>query len=239
MYLTAEEMAEADRATIEDYGVDVLSLMENAGGAVALVARAMLGGRVSGKEVCLLSGKGNNGGDALVAARRLYGWGATPRVILGGAKSEVRDIPSRQLESVVRMEVPLGGPNTEFGSPSLIVDGLLGYGSKGDPHGPVADLIRRANGSGAPILAVDIPSGLDATTGLPGDPCIAAKATVTFGFPKLGFLSEGARRVVGELYLADISFPPQVYQNYSQDPGIFAGDPIVRVQRGRVTRQRF
>ena len=229
MYLTAEEMAEADRAAIEEFGMEVLVLMENAGLATAQLARKMLGDDVDGRKVCCLVGKGNNGGDALVAARRLHGWGCGVTVVLGGERSDLRDVPARQLAAVERNGIPVVGPNGDFGGAELVVDGLLGYGSKGNPREPVSGLIRKANSSGIPIVAVDLPSGLDATTGQPNEPCIAAKATVAFGFPKTGFLDPRAREEVGELYLADISLPRPVYVRYAQGPEVFGRDTLVRV----------
>jgi len=229
VYLTAEEMAEADRAAIEDFGIDVVALMENAGFATAQLARKMLGNDVDGREVCCLAGKGNNGGDGLVAARRLHGWGCRVTVVLGSKRSELRDIPARQLSSVERNGIPVLDSEGDFGGAELLIDGLLGYGSKGNPREPTSGLIRRANSSGIPILAVDIPSGLDATTGQPSDPCIAANATVTFGLPKTGFLDPRAREKVGELYLADISLPKPIYSRYAQSPAIFGKDTLVRV----------
>jgi NAD(P)H-hydrate epimerase len=228
-YLTAEEMTEADRVTIEEFGVDVPSLMENAGRGVALLARRMLGGNATGRRVCCVVGKGNNGGDGLVAARHLHGWGAEVTVVLSGNRSELRDIPARQLETVDRMGISIAGPEAGFGGATLLIDGLLGYGSRGAPREPVAGLIRRMNASGVATLAVDIPSGLDATTGEPGDPCVVAKATITLGFPKTGFLNPGSRRFVGELYLADISMPRGVYLRYSKEAPQFGEHEVFRI----------
>jgi NAD(P)H-hydrate epimerase len=81
-----------------------------------------------------------------------------------------------------------------------------------------------------PILAADLPSGLDATTGEPNEPCIIARATVTFGMLKTGFLNPKSHRFVGELYLADISMPRELYTRYSQGPSYFANDTLVRVR---------
>jgi len=229
VYLTAEEMAEADRIAIEEYGIDVIALMENAGVATAHLARKMLGGDVQGRKVCCLVGRGNNGGDGLVAARHLSNWGAVVRVVLAGEKSDLRDVPARQIAIVDKMGIPLVGPKDGLGGAQLVVDALLGYGSRGSPREPVAGLIRQGNGSGVPILAVDIPSGMDATTGEPGDPTIEARATVTFGLPKTGFLNPKGRRYIGELYLADISMPGRIYASNSVGGGLFARDALVRV----------
>jgi NAD(P)H-hydrate epimerase len=228
-FLTAEEMAEADRVAIEDFRVDVLSLMENAGVAVAGVARNMLRGDVAEKGVCCLVGKGNNGGDGLVAARHLHNWGAKVKVVLAGEKSELRDVAAKQFEIVERMGIPVGGVKEDFGGAELLVDALLGYSSRGSPREPIAGLIRRANASKIQTLAVDIPSGLDATTGVPGEPCVVAKATVTLGLPKTGFLNPAAAIFVGELYLADIAMPMEVYLRYSQQQVGFGKAAVVRI----------
>lgn len=229
-FLTAEEMAEADRVAIEDFRVDVLSLMENAGVAVAGVTRNMLRGDVAEKGVCCLVGKGNNGGDGLVAARHLHNWGAKVKVVLAGDKSELRDVPAKQFEIVERMGIPVGGVEEDFGGAELLVDALLGYSSRGNPREPIAGLIRRANASKIQTLAVDIPSGLDATTGVPGEPCVVAKATVTLGLPKTGFLNPAAAIFVGELYLADIAMPMEVYLRYAQQQVGFGKATVVRIR---------
>jgi NAD(P)H-hydrate epimerase len=208
----------------------VIELMENAGLNVAVLARRMLGGSVTGRKVCCIAGKGNNGGDALVAARHLHNWGASVKVVLGGSKDEIRDVPARQLATVERMGIPIEGPRGRVDDSEILVDGLLGYGSKGNPRDLVAVLIRDSNSSGMPILAVDLPSGLDPTTGEPNEPCIIARATVTFGMLKTGFLNPKSHRFVGELYLADISMPRELYTGYSQGPSYFANDTMVRVR---------
>jgi len=228
-YLTAGEMSEADRVAIEEFGVDVLSMMENAGVAVATVARRMLGGDVKGKDVCCLVGKGNNGGDGLVAARHLHNGGARVSLALGGLRAEFRDMPARQFDIVDKMGIEPIDYRGGFGGAELLVDALLGYGSAGNPRGTTGELIRSANGTGIEMLAVDIPSGLDATMGEPGDPCVVASATVTLGLPKTGFLNPKSRSFVGELYLADISMPREIYARYPGGPIDFGGDTIRRI----------
>jgi NAD(P)H-hydrate epimerase len=230
VYLTAEEMAEADREAIEDYRIDVLTLMENAGLASAQLAWRMLGDNPS-RGACCLVGKGNNGGDGLVAARHLHNWGVDVRVVLAGEREDMRDVPAKQILTVEKTGIPILGPDGDFEGAHLIIDALLGYGSRGNPREPAAGLIRRANASQIPILAVDVPSGMDATTGKPGEPCIVAAATVTFGFPKTGFLNPEARRFVGKLYLADISMPRQIYEWYSVK-GLFNRERLVRISLG-------
>jgi NAD(P)H-hydrate epimerase len=112
----------------------------------------------------------------------------------------------------------------------LIIDALIGYGISGDPRQPVAGWIESANNSGKPILALDAPSGLDATTGIPGNPCIKAAATLTLALPKTGLLTRQAKNYVGELYLADISVPPELYLHLGIEvPNLFASDSILKV----------
>lgn len=228
-YLTAEEMAEADRIAIEEFGIDVVVLMENAGLQVGILARKMLGGTVAGRMVSVVVGKGNNGGDGLVAARHLDNWGAKVTVVLGAEKADLRDVPAKQLKILEKIGVEINGPTGGFDRAELIVDALLGYGSKGDPRGPMAGLIHDINSSGIPALAVDVPSGLDATTGEANEPCIVANATVTFGLLKTGFLNRESIRFVGELYLADISLPEPIYQKYGQEPGKFGRNNLLKV----------
>ena len=110
-----------------------------------------------------------------------------------------------------------------------MLDSLLGYSARGNPREPIGGLIRKANASGVPILSVDIPSGLDATDGEPSDPCVEAKATVTLGFPKTGFLNPRSRRYVGELYLGDVSLPVEVYRERSQSVTAFVREGVVRL----------
>lgn len=227
VFLSADEMAEADRMTIDAYGIDVLSLMENAGLRTAELARDILGG-VSGRKVRCLVGRGNNGGDGLVAARHLHDWGARVRVVLADEKEKLRGIPARQLAIVEKIGVETTGPDGDLKA-DLMIDALLGYGTRGDPREPLASLIARATRSKVRTLAVDLPSGLDATSGEPGNPCVRADVTLTFGFPKVGFLNPKARAFIGELYVADISFPPKVYRAFTQEDGGFGKRPVVRV----------
>jgi hydroxyethylthiazole kinase-like uncharacterized protein yjeF len=222
-------MAEMDRRAIE-FGIDVETLMENAGVAVARLARRMLGGDAEGRKVVCIAGKGNNGGDALVAGRHLSNWGAEVAVVLGAKREDFGESSGRQLKMLQIAGLETGGAETDFGKAELLVDGLLGYNGRGDPREPVAGLIRLMNSSGTQTLAVDLPSGLDATKGAPGDPCVRAKATVTFGLPKEGFLAQESWSFVGELYLADISFPPQIYRRFGQEAGLFGKETLVRVR---------
>jgi NAD(P)H-hydrate epimerase len=228
--LTTDQMREVDRAMMQDIGITLVQMMELAGRHLATLARERMGGAVQGKRIVVLAGRGNNGGGGLVAARRLANWGAQVGVVLAAPPDEYRDIPAHQLAILQRMEVAfIAAPDRiPLQNADLILDALIGYGLSGAPAGAVADLIRAANSSGVPILALDAPSGLDTTTGAVFDPCIRAEATLTLALAKTGLLQDTARSVVGALYVADISVPSQVYANIGiEPPDLFAEAEIV------------
>jgi NAD(P)H-hydrate epimerase len=225
---TAAQMARVDEIMMNELGVDVLQLMEAAGLAVAEAARRQVGGDVAGKRILLLAGSGGNGGDALVAARHLLCWGAAPRVLL----SKPLDTLGSAAEHQARAAHAVGVPTETFADADpaslagqdLIVDGLLGFSGRGDPSGATGEMIRAANDLSAPILAIDLPSGLNPDTGEPGDPTIRADATIALVLPKAGFLTATARPLCGEITVASIGVPRQVLARAGVEvpPGIYA-----------------
>jgi len=229
VYVTAEEMRKIDDMSIREFQVDVLVLMENAGRAAAVLARQMLRGQTIGKRVACLVGGGNNGGDGMVAARHLANWGAVVKVISGTSKDKMKSVPLGQLHILEKMGIPILSTDHTLGDYDLLIDSLIGYGLEGNPRDRIATIIKDANASGCPILALDVPSGMNATTGKPYDPCIKATATLTLALPKTGFLAPGASPYVGDLYLADISIPRKVYQNFGQQNILFQKDPLLRI----------
>ena len=206
--LTADEMRQVDRVMVEDLGIELIQMMENAGLHLAELARSRFS-RLRDVPVTVLAGGGNNGGGGLVCARHLANWGAPVSVVLDRSPNEITGVPAHQMRILRRMGLSfLEEPPA---SPGLIVDALIGYGLSDDPKGPSAELIERANGTDAPTFSLDAPSGLDTTMGSPADPCIQATATFTLALPKRGLLTAEARPVVGRLFLADISVPAVVY----------------------------
>ena len=246
--LTAAEMARVDRILMDNLGLDVLQLMEVAGRAVAAFAREhFLDGRVDGRRIVVLAGSGNNGGDGLVAARFLHAWGADIDVCLTYDAANLRrsdgDTPRAALRQLailealgIRVSTPSSDPAVPAGrsvvlpGADLLIDALLGFGLNGPPAGPAATLIRAATAHPAPILAVDVPSGLDATTGIASEPCIRATATLTLALPKTGLFLPEAAPVVGDLHLADIGVPPAVYADLGHAVGsIFSSGDTIRL----------
>jgi NAD(P)H-hydrate epimerase len=228
-------MAQVDRIMSDELGVEVLQLMELAGLAVAAWARERFLGDATGKRVLVLAGSGGNGGDGMVAARLLAAWGAWPTVWLSHEAQHLRGAAAHQAHALAALGVPIlpppGAEPPSLPEVDLIIDGLLGFGLSGPPSGASALLIDAANAHPAPILAIDLPSGLDAATGEPYEPCIRADATLTLALPKTGLLSPAAGPFVGELAVADIGVPAAAYARLglALDP-LFSRQSIVRVE---------
>lgn len=232
-FLTTEQMIEVDRAMIEDYGISLMQMMENAGRNLAhLARRRFLDGDPRGKQVVVLAGRGGNGGGGLVCARRLHNWGARVTVVLAQAADKFAGVPGHQLDVVRRIgiDVRTAVPDTHQ-SPDLIIDAIIGYSLSGAPRGLARPLIEWANEQDAPVLSLDTPSGLDTTSGTVYQPTVRAAATMTLALPKVGLKAGMAAGVVGELYLADISVPPELYAGLGLAVGaIFAENDIVGVK---------
>jgi NAD(P)H-hydrate epimerase len=207
--LTTDQMIEVDRLMIEEWGITLLQMMENAGRNFAELARRQLGRAAQGKRIVVLCGTGNNGGGGMAATRHLHNWGAHVEAILIGDKNRLKDIPAHQWR--ILQKIGIARTDIDLSSTNLILDAMLGYGAKGDPRPPIADWIQLADESGFPILSLGSPSGLDTTTGVPGSPCIHASATLTLALPKTGLFAATAKPLVGDLYLADIGVPPELY----------------------------
>lgn len=215
--LSAAQMTGVDELMTGKFGVDTLQLMELAGFAVATFARdRFLGGDARGKRVAALCGSGGNGGDGMVAARLLAGWGASVTVHLTHQPADLRGAAAHQAEILTRMALPPIAPGhdaPELADTDVILDGLLGFNLKGAPRGTTRLMIEAANAAGAPILAVDVPSGLDATTGATPGVCIRAVATLTLALPKAGLGAAGAHALTGDVTVADIGVPAAVYDH--------------------------
>lgn len=243
--ITVDQMREVDRLMIEEYGVTLLQMMENAGRALAELTRRRLGGSVEGRVIVVLAGKGSNGGGGLSAARHLHNWGALVQVMLASPREALNDAAGHQLAALEAAGVMISGYGRDremelpvlWDDAAVIVDALLGYSLTGDPRGVYADLIRVANASRRPIISLDVPSGLDAGDGTIYSPTIDAAATLTLALPKTGLI-EG-RAVVGDLYLADIGVPPALYAQMGLRVGtIFTRDTIVSLGSYRVSGHR-
>jgi NAD(P)H-hydrate epimerase len=229
--ITTEQMRQVDQLMEDVYQIELKQMMENAGRHLAALARTrFLQDDPRDRRVLVLAGSGGNGGGGLVAARRLANWGAQVQVFLSKAADEMRGVPARQLRILDKMGIPLHDPADTVSLPeaNLILDALIGYSLSGKPRGQAAALIQMANNHSAPILSLDTPSGLDTTSGQAQQPCVRATTTLTLALPKTGLLAQQAKSYVGELFLADISVPPDLYHHLGLEVGpIFAKKEII------------
>ena len=196
-------MRALDRHTIETLGVPGELLMECAGRLVAAFAESE---RAAAARVLVLCGPGSNGGDGLVAARQLHLRDVPVLVVLVADRAKLRGDAARNLERAERAGVPFAGPGWEPKPGDAIVDALFGTGLARAPEGDAAEAIRCANEARprCRVLAVDLPSGLDADTGQALGPCIEADLTVTLGLPKLGLTLEPGRSRAGRIWVGRI-----------------------------------
>jgi NAD(P)H-hydrate epimerase len=209
-WLSVEQMRDVDRIAVEDEGMLLEQMMENAGRSLAEVARQLLGGSVSHKRVVVLAGGGGNGGGGLVAARHLAVAGSAVSVALDRPAAALAPVPRRQYALARAADVPISDRGVPDDEPDLVIDALLGYGQTGAPRERTAELIEWS--AGRSVLALDVPSGLELASGAVRDPHVRALATLTLALPKEGLKVPAARDAVGELALADISVPVAVYE---------------------------
>jgi len=219
--VTAEEMAALDRKAAGDYGIPSIVLMENAGSMVARAVLKLLRGNRRGPKVLVLAGKGNNGGDGLVAARHLLNRGIEVKVFLLAREEDLQGDAAINLKIYRNMGGRVYTIADDKGLQRLdiallyadvVVDAIYGTGFKGKVAGDVAKVIELVNQRERPVISVDLPSGLEANSGRVHGACIRAGVTVTFGLPKAGHLLEEGRIYCGELQVADIGIPAKLVQ---------------------------
>jgi hydroxyethylthiazole kinase-like uncharacterized protein yjeF len=208
--LTAGQAKALDERALSDYGISTLVLMENAGRHVAQEAIAL---SVRATKIAIFCGKGNNGGDGFVAARHMIAHGIKPDVFLAGRICDVRGEALINLRILLKLKQKITQVSDKNVSRlrtnpyGLIIDALLGVGLSGEVRGVYKDLIGLINSSGARILSVDIPSGLDATTGEVLGCCVKADRTVTFVAKKRGMAFADGPGYCGRAVVADLGLP--------------------------------
>jgi hydroxyethylthiazole kinase-like uncharacterized protein yjeF len=222
--MTAEQMRGADRRA-QRIGVASRDLMEQAGTAVAIAARALLNSvdRPSSGRVLFLAGPGNNGGDAFVACRHLAKSGVSCVVVLASSDLQpgTRDAAANWdalegVDLVERIHAPSGHEVSLFLNgierAALIVDGLLGTGVRGQLREPISqavDVCLGARRAGVPVLAIDTPTALDLSSGAASEPNVRADLTVTFHRPKEGLLTRNGKVLAGRVLVAPIGIPSE------------------------------
>ncbi len=220
--LSSAQVKELDKLAAERFGVRVDWLMEAAGWQAA---------RACHRRTVVVCGVGNNAGDGLAAARHLHRWGrleALCCIDVGRIKGEAR----QELEALQRHGVPIYD-ELQLEAAEVILDSIFGTGLNRPPKDRFADWIESINNAGVSVVSVDVPSGLDADSGVAYAPCVRADVTVTFTLPKQGLQRADGPSVAGELWVADIGVPFEAVAEVgvTLPPSIFAVSDVVRINR--------
>ncbi|MGO9020744.1 MAG: NAD(P)H-hydrate dehydratase [Syntrophobacteraceae bacterium] len=221
LVLSAKEMAELDEQTIHEVGIPGIVLMENAAqGAAAFFLRVVPD--LLGRRITVVAGSGNNAGDGFALARIYHSKGAQVNVVCLRSPVKLSGDALINFTTLEKIGIPITVWQEEKDfdeqwepvcKSGAIIDAILGTGLKSEVKGLYRDIIERINGLNVPVLAVDVPSGLDATTGLPLGAAIKATATATFGFLKIGHLIERGAELAGQVEVIDIGVPPGLVQS--------------------------
>ena len=238
--VTPGQMREIQRAAQVVFHFDILQAVENAGLATAQLVLAMLGGSAKGQRVVVLAGGGHVGAAGLSAVRHLDNWGVQAEPLLGEVESQMSFVTRRHLHILAESGIaePHDSDTSEHTAEDhlqradLVVDALVGYGLEGAPTGLAAAVTQIAAAARRPILALDIPTGVNAETGVVSSPAVTAATTLVFDLPKTGQVLPVCQKHVGELYAADLGVPRAAYERLGiSTRGVFAEGHIVRLRR--------
>jgi NAD(P)H-hydrate epimerase len=213
--------------------------MENAGRELADLTRLALGGSVAQRNLVVLAGTGNNAGGGLVAARRLAGWGADVCVAFARPIGRLRPGPRAQIETLLASGARTAVAGHDRSYPEIsgdvlhadaVIDALIGYGLREAPDEAYQPLIEVAALGKGPVISLDIPSGIDATTGARPGAAVLARLTLCLGLPKRGTEMGEGRRFSGTRYLADIGIPASVFAGLGVEPTpVFPAGALIRI----------
>jgi hydroxyethylthiazole kinase-like uncharacterized protein yjeF len=217
LFASSSKIKQIDKLATKRFSIPSLILMENAGRSVAEEAKKMLKSRLV--PILIFCGYGNNGGDGFVAARHLENKGYKVNVFLVGQKKEMSEDTKLNFAIIKKMKVKIrkiiNQKQIEFlfklsQRPQLVIDAIFGIGLKGELNNFYRRLLESINSWKAPVLSIDIPSGLDADKGVALPVAIKADKTVTMGIMKSGFLNISAKKYLGKIIIADISLPRKI-----------------------------
>lgn len=235
-----DTMLAVDLLATDRLGISLSQMMENAGRELAMLAQLTLGGSVAGARVMVLAGTGNNAGGGMVAARRLAGWGARVLVVFARPILRLRPGPCAQVDGLVASGADLLVAGHDRAYPEiageamgsdLLLDALIGYSLRGAPDKVFQPLIGMTSVASAPVISLDLPSGIDATSGAREGAAVNADATLALALPKLGTTVGDGRRFAGALFLADIGIPACAFRELGVEPGTpFAAGPLLRIR---------
>ncbi|UCF62187.1 MAG: NAD(P)H-hydrate epimerase [Anaerolineaceae bacterium] len=205
--VTAEQMLEVDRLATETFHLGILQMMENAGRNLAHNVIELIFEYEAA--VVVLAGSGGNGGGGICCARHLHNRGIKTHIVLSRSMEELGEAARHQmkiLQTAGVQPVQLSDVEEVIQGAGLVVDALIGYSLRGAPYGLTADLIQSCNQHAARVVSLDVPSGMDATTGEAPGVVIQPDRTLTLALPKTGL-----KELQSVLYLADIGIPPELY----------------------------
>jgi NAD(P)H-hydrate epimerase len=206
--VTRETMIEIDRIAMEVTGLNLFQMMENAGRNLAELTIKALGDNWQEQNIIVLAGTGGNGGGGICAARHLANKGGIVKVCISDS-TKLKKIPATQLEILKSTDAKvITMADLEFENPDIIIDALIGYSLSGEPRGNILSLIKWSKKQLCLKVSLDVPSGIDATTGEHSEYYFKPDFTLTLALPKTGLLSE----LTGELFLGDIGIPKMVYK---------------------------
>ena len=213
--LTSSQVKQVDALCEERFGIGTDWLMEAAGWQIA---------RFCAGPAAVVCGVGNNAGDGLAAARHLHRWDRLVSVCCVDA-SRLRGAAARELAALRRLGVDVSG-ELVLGAAEVVVDAVFGTGLSRAPEGKFADWIEAIDASGKRVIAIDVPSGLDADSGVAYSPTVRADVTITLGLPKAGLST-----LAGRVLVADIGIPAEAYAalGIQVPPGLFAGGELIEL----------
>ena len=220
-YLNTTEMQALERHACGNYPITLEQMMQNAGRAVFDVVMDI----APDGPVLVVTGKGNNGGDALVTARLLHEKGIEVAILSPYPIEKFSEMAKKEMGKVKQLGIPVV---EDIGNGySLIIDALFGFSLKGNPRPPADKIIEQINCSQTPVLSVDVPSGLDVHNGHAGQPTVKADYTVALGMLKKGF--EEHPNIVGKIYLGDLGISEQAYRDMGYEYPLFKDKTCIPV----------
>jgi NAD(P)H-hydrate epimerase len=215
--VSREQMARIDEKVPEKYGITLSRMMENAAYHIADFVRS----EIDPEGIVVYAGTGNNGGDALAAARRLHLWGYEVEVVL--VTRELDGIRKEELEILEKLDMKISQESAE-NNRSVALEGLIGYNLNGDPRPPFDSIIREVN-QHETVVSIDIPTGVDPDTGEEADSSVEADHTLTLAMPKKGMEKGNS----GEIRVVDISIPSEAYEEFGFRGDIFERNSLVEI----------
>jgi NAD(P)H-hydrate epimerase len=208
--ISEPQMREVDRIAVEDFGLSLLQMMENAGRNLTRFVIDFLG-KNTDRVITIAAGSGGNGGGGLCCARHLYNHGYQVEILLTKAAEKLQGVAGTQMKIIQNTGIKIHSPKRVeevISSSDIIIDALIGYSLNGPPRGITKEYIEYINQYQKEVISLDLPSGIDASTGETPGVFIKADCTISLALPKAGLMNPAT----GKLYLADIGIPKEVYE---------------------------